>query len=77
MKKLAVFALAPVAALALAACGHSDSAKEEQQPENVEMPAEEAVGGVDATPVADASANAVEEGAASDAAPAETAPVRK
>ncbi|MBS0473945.1 MAG: hypothetical protein JSR28_02200 [Proteobacteria bacterium] len=74
MKKFAALALIPVAAFALSACGKSDSAKEEAQPENVEMPAEEAVGDVDATPVADASANAVDAGAANEAAPAAEAP---
>lgn len=70
MKKIAAFAIASAAALALAACGSSDSAKEEAQPENVEMPAEEAVGDIDATPVADASANAVDAAAAASEAPA-------
>ncbi|MEQ1542286.1 MAG: hypothetical protein HOO94_02835 [Novosphingobium sp.] len=67
MKKFAALAFVSAAAFALSACGSSDSAKEEAQPENVEMPAEEAVGDVDAAPVADASAGA---GAASDAAAA-------
>ena len=70
MKKIAAFALASAAAVALAACGSSDSAKEEAQPENVEMPAEEAVGDIDATPVADASANAVDAADAVSEAPA-------
>lgn len=56
MKKFAALAFVSAAAFALSACGSSDSAKEEAQPENVEMPAEEAVGDVDAAPVADASA---------------------
>ena len=55
MKKLAAITFASVAALALVACGKSESAKEEGQADNVEMPAEEAVGDIDATPVADAS----------------------
>lgn len=56
MKKIAYAAFASVAALALAACGSSENASEEATPENVEMPAEEAIGGVDATatPVAGA-----------------------
>ncbi|MFM5883974.1 MAG: hypothetical protein ACKOQ3_01350 [Novosphingobium sp.] len=70
MKRYAALAFASAAALALSACGKSDSAKEEGQAENVEMPAEEAVGDIDATPVADASANAVDAAAAS-AAPAQ------
>ncbi|MFM5916279.1 MAG: hypothetical protein ACKOOL_01975 [Novosphingobium sp.] len=64
--KNSVLVTASVAALlALAGCGKSDSAKEQAQPDNVEMPAEETVQGVgDATPVADASAAAGAEGAA-------------
>jgi len=56
MKKL--FALAAPAALALAACGKSEGAKEQAQQDNVEMPAEETVQDLpaDATPVADSSA---------------------
>ncbi len=58
MKKLAPFALVSAAAFALAACGSSESAKEEAQADNVELPAEEAVGDIDAvaTPVTDAAA---------------------
>jgi PBP1b-binding outer membrane lipoprotein LpoB len=58
MNKLAPYALVSAAALVLAACGSSESAKEEAQADNVEMPAEEAVGDVDAaaTPAADAAA---------------------
>lgn len=58
MKKLAPFALLSAAAFALTACGSSESAKEEAQADNVELPAEEAVGDVDAaaTPVSDAAA---------------------
>lgn len=72
MKKIA-FATLVSAGLALAACGSSDSANEAASPDNVEMPAEEAVGGVDAaaTPAADAAAT--ETGMASDAAATATA----
>lgn len=70
MTKFAPIALAAAAVLALSACGSSESAKEEAQAENVELPAEEAVGDVVATPAADPSANAVDAGAAMDA-PAE------
>lgn len=56
MKTIAPFALAVAAALALAACGGSESAKEGGQAENVEMPAEEAITDIDATPAADAAA---------------------
>jgi hypothetical protein len=65
MKKFSLVTLASAAALALTACGQSESAKEEAQADNVEMPAEEAVGDVDATPVADASAAAGAEAATS------------
>lgn len=58
MKKFAAFALVLPAALALAACGGSESAKEEAQADNVEMPAEESVPDDAGTPVADASAGA-------------------
>lgn len=58
MKKLARYALASAAALVIAACGSSESAKEEAQADNVELPAEEAVGDLDAaaTPTTDAAA---------------------
>lgn len=68
MKKSLTLAFASSAALLLAACGGADSAKEEAQADNVEMPAEEAVGDIDATPVADASAAAGAEAAAPAAA---------
>lgn len=58
MTKFAALALTAAAILALAACGSSDTAKEEAQPDNVEMPAEEAVPADAGTPVADASAGA-------------------
>ena len=55
MKKFAYVALASAAVLTLSACGSSDSAGEQASAENVEMPAEEAISGIDAsaTPVAD------------------------
>jgi hypothetical protein len=58
MQKAVTAVLASAAALALSACGSSDKANEAAQAENVEMPAEEAMGDVDASaaPVADASA---------------------
>lgn len=65
MKKFAAFALVLPAALALAACGGAESAKEEAQADNVEMPAEESVPEDVGTPVADASAGA--DAAAADA----------
>ncbi len=63
MKKSLTLALASGAALLLAACGSSESAKEEAQADSVEMPAEEAVGDIAATPVTDASAAAGAEAA--------------
>ncbi len=56
MRKIAVLAMSAAAALALAGCGKSESAKDGAEADNVEMPAEEAVTDVDATPAADASA---------------------
>ncbi len=72
MKKIAFVALVS-ASFALAACGSSDGANEAASPDNVEMPAEEAVGGIDAaaTPAADAAAT--ETGSASDAAATDSA----
>jgi hypothetical protein len=72
MKKIAYAAFASAAVLALTACGSSDSASEEAVAENVEMPAEEAVGGVDATPVPEAATPAATD-AATDAAAATAA----
>ncbi|PKB14866.1 hypothetical protein B0I00_2468 [Novosphingobium kunmingense] len=70
MSKFVPIALSGAALFALSGCGSSESANEAAQAENVEMPAEEAVGDVVATPVADPSANAVDAAAAMDA-PAE------
>jgi hypothetical protein len=58
MTKIAHAALASAAALLLTACGSSDKASEGATPENVEMPAEEAMTGVDesAAPASDAAA---------------------
>ena len=72
MKKSALLTAAAAAFLALSGCGKSDSAKEQAQADNVEMPAEETVGTlpVDATPVADSSAAAGAEGASAPAAAA-------
>lgn len=71
MKPIATFAIVAAAALAIAGCGKSDSANEAAQADNVEMPAEEAVTGLDetATPAADATGMATD-AAASDAAAA-------
>jgi uncharacterized lipoprotein len=72
MKKFANIALAAAAVVTLSACGSSDSASEQASAENVEMPAEEAISGIDATatPVADpmAAPGAAASVAASDAA---------
>ncbi len=85
MKTFATVTLACAAALTLAACGKSDKASEEATAENVEMPAEEAMSGVDASavPASDAAAAPGGEasGAASDAvaapAPAASAAAEK
>lgn len=55
---------AVLASLALAGCGHSDSANAPASADNVEMPAEEAMSGVTAAPSADASATATDVGTA-------------
>lgn len=77
MKTVAYFTLACAAALSLAACGKSDKASEEATAENVEMPAEEAMSGVDASavPASDAAAapGAAAPGAASASAAADRA----
>ena len=73
MKKIATAAFAAAVALTLAACGRSDSAKDGAQADNVEMPAEEAVGDIDATPVADASGAGGADGATATATASETA----
>lgn len=72
MNRIATFAIAVSATLALAGCGKSDSANEAAQADNVEMPAEEAVNALDetATPAADASGMATDAAASSDAATA-------
>lgn len=67
MKKIA-FATLLTASFALAACGSSDSANEAASPDNVEMPAEEAVGGVDAAATPAVDPGATETGTATDAA---------
>ena len=72
MKKLATAAFAAAVALTLAACGRSDSAKDGAQADNVEMPAEEAVGDIDATAVADASGAVSEESAVATPTASET-----
>lgn len=80
MIKIAYPALAS-AALLLSACGSSDKASEGATPENVEMPAEEAMSGVDegASPASDAAAapsaeaSAAASGAAAPAAGASAA----
>lgn len=51
-------ALILAAPLALAACGSSDNASTEAEADTVEIPANEALSGVDEAPVADPSANA-------------------
>lgn len=56
MKKIAYTLLASAGALALAACGSSDSASEDAQADSVEMPADEAMTGTTEEPAADADA---------------------
>ncbi|MDD3797639.1 MAG: hypothetical protein PHE36_00500 [Novosphingobium sp.] len=65
MKKIAYAFLASAGALALSACGSSDSASEDAQADTVEMPADEAMTATTDEPVADADATT---DAASDAA---------
>ena len=59
MKLRTALILATPLALALAGCGRSDNASTEAQADTVEIPANEALQGVDAAPVADPNANAV------------------
>lgn len=54
-------ALAVAATVALAACGSTEDASTEAEADTVEIPADEALTGVDATPVADPAATAAEE----------------
>jgi len=68
MKKIAYAAFASVAALALAACGGSESAKEDATAENVEMPAEEAMSEATAAPTEEATEAAPSEAATEAAA---------
>jgi len=55
MKKIVYAAFASAAALALAACGSSDDASEDAMADDVEMPADEAMTGVE-VPVVDPAA---------------------
>lgn len=52
-------ALTAAASLALAACGSSEDASTEAEADTVEIPADDALTGVEAMPVEDAEANAV------------------
>jgi hypothetical protein len=75
MKKFVLASFASAAALALSACGSSDSASEEAQADNVEMPAEETMNTVDAAaaPASDAAALPGADASASPAADASAA----
>ena len=74
MRRIAIaLGTAALATLALTACGHSDNANAPASADNVEMPAEEALSGVTATPTADPSAAADRTSAASDADTSATA----
>ena len=70
MKKTAYLAFASFAALSLAACGSSDDASDDATADTVEMPADEAMTGVE-EPVVDPQATATDD--ASDASAAATA----
>jgi len=73
MRRIAIaLGTAALATLALTACGHSDNANAPASADNVEMPAEEALSGVAATPAADPSA-ATTDAATSDAPASATA----
>jgi hypothetical protein len=77
MKKIAFAVLAGAAALSLSACGSTDDASEDAMAQDVELPAEEAVGDA-AMPVDDPAAAAVDDAvddaeAAADATPAPAA----
>jgi hypothetical protein len=75
MKKLVSVSLITAMTLALSACGSSDSASEEAQADNVEMPAEETMTNVDASaaPASDAAALPGADASASPAAEASAA----
>ena len=51
-------AFAAAASIALAACGSTDDASTEAEADTVEIPADEAMAGVEEAPVVDADANA-------------------
>lgn len=63
MKKLTI-AMATGLALTLAACGSADDASTEAEADTVEVPANDALEGIDAAPVADPEAGAVEDATA-------------
>ena len=58
---------AAAATFALAACGSADDASTEAEADTVEMPADEALAPVTATPAADPAANATPTGEATEA----------
>lgn len=58
MKKFACAAIACAAVFSLAGCGSSNDATEQASPDNVEIPAEDAVNTVEAVPVPDSGATA-------------------
>ena len=67
--RLPMIAVCAAATLTLAACGHSDKASDAASADNVEMPAEETMSGLDASavPQADASATATDQAEGADA----------
>ena len=58
MKLRTALIIAAPLALALAGCGRSDSASTEAEADTVEIPANEALSGIDEAPVGDPGANA-------------------
>lgn len=64
-------AFAAAASIALAACGSTDDASTEAEADTVEIPADDAMAGVEEAPVADPDANAVTAETSEEAAAAE------
>lgn len=71
--RLALVGAAALATLTLAACGNADDASMESEADTVEVPANQALEGVDDAPVMDPQANSVETAPATTTAPASVA----
>ena len=71
--RLALIGAAALATLTLAACGDTEDASMEAEADTVEMPANEALEGLDETPVMDPQANSVESAPVTTTAPAAVA----